>query len=179
MRRLLLIDDDPSFLAVLQRALQRRGYIVSSATNSASALTEAVAPLDGIVLDLRLGADNGLQLIAPLRQLQPLAPLLLLTGYASIATAVEAIKRGASDYRPKPIGADELLAALFPVAAGVPEPPVRPVHPRRVEWEHLQRVLTEHDGNISAAARALGLHRRSLQRKLAKRPVAERSDPNS
>lgn len=104
-------------------------------------------------------------------------PILLLTGYASIATAVEAIKRGASDYRPKPVTADEVLRALFGTSEdedALPLPPESPLHPRRLEWEHLQRVLAEHGGNVSAAARALGMHRRSLQRKLAKKPLSER-----
>lgn len=179
MKRLLLIDDDAAFLATFQRALERRGCVVSTAANGAQALQACQgATLDGIVLDLRLGQDNGLQLINQIRQWQPQVPLLLLTGYASIATAVEAIKRGASDYRPKPIGADELLAALWPSTTHqprLPQAPERPIHPRRLEWEHIQRVLADHDGNISAAARALGLHRRSLQRKLAKRPVREHS----
>lgn len=184
MKDLLLIDDDAAFLTTYQRALERRGCRVQTASSGAEALAlcrstamDSGASLDGIVLDLRLGQENGLQLIDQIRRLQPSAALLLLTGYASIATAVEAIKRGASDYRPKPIGADELLAALFPQAQGVPlvpAAPARPIHPRRLEWEHLQRVLAEHEGNISAAARALGLHRRTLQRKLAKRPVRER-----
>ena len=120
MKQLLLIDDDAAFLATYQRALQRRGHQVHTASCGREALAACLAdagrpaPLDGIVLDLRLGQENGLQLIDQIRQWQPSIPLLLLTGYASIATAVEAIKRGASDYRPKPIGADELLAALFP-----------------------------------------------------------------
>ncbi|MEZ5443586.1 MAG: response regulator [Lysobacterales bacterium] len=185
MKQLLLIDDDAAFLATYQRALQRRGHQVHTASCGREALAACLAdagrpaPLDGIVLDLRLGQENGLQLIDQLRQWQPDIPLLLLTGYASIATAVEAIKRGASDYRPKPIGADELLAALFPPDPDAALPtaaPARPIHPRRLEWEHLQRVLIDHDGNISAAARALGLHRRTLQRKLAKRPVRERPE---
>src|SRR5690606_31004994 len=130
---------------------------------------------DGIVLDLRIGEDNGLRCLGELRASQPGAAILLLTGYASIATAVEAIKRGADDYRPKPASADEILQALFPgPGAAGPEAPSTPIHPRRLEWEHLQRVLGDHDGNVSAAARALGLHRRTLQRKLAKRPMRER-----
>ncbi len=177
---LLLVDDDAAFAGVLARALERRGQRCRHAADAASALALAAEPLGGIVLDLKLGADNGLALIEPLRALQPDAPILLLTGYASIATAVEAIKRGASDYRPKPVSADEVLKALFGTDDGaaepgtLPEPADAPLHPRRLEWEHLQRVLAEQEGNVSAAARALGLHRRSLQRKLAKKPIAER-----
>lgn len=174
---LLLIDDDAAFATVLARALGRRGHACLLAADAATALALARQPLSGIVLDLRLGSDNGLALVEPLRALQPEAPILLLTGYASIATAVEAIKRGASDYRPKPVSADEVLRALFGAGEDEDGPPLRPeapLHPRRLEWEHLQRVLAEHGGNVSAAARALGMHRRSLQRKLAKKPLPER-----
>ena len=173
-RRLLLVDDDASYRQVLARALARRGERVSEAADIAGALA-AVADqtFDGIVLDLRLGEDSGLHALAALRQAQPTSRILLLTGYASIATAVEAIKRGADNYLPKPAQVDEILAALFETSA-VADVPTTPVHPRRLEWEHLQRVMAEHEGNVSAAARALGLHRRSLQRKLGKKPQAER-----
>lgn len=176
MATLLLIDDDQAFLDVLQRALQRRDHQVTKAATAADALRSAGSSrFDGIVLDLRIGEDNGLQCLETLRALQPDAAILLLTGYASIATAVEAVKRGADDYRPKPASIDEILLALFPdVEAPESVLPITPVHPRRLEWEHLQRVLAEHQGNVSAAARALGLHRRTLQRKLNKRPVKER-----
>jgi two-component system response regulator RegA len=179
VRPLMLVDDDAAFAGVLGRALERRGQPCCHAAKATDALRRAREPLSGIVLDLKLGADNGLALIEPLRALQPEVPMLLLTGYASIATAVEAIKRGASDYRPKPISADEVLRALFGAERGEDVAPeftelaTAPLHPRRLEWEHLQRVLAEHGGNVSSAARALGLHRRSLQRKLAKRPIAE------
>lgn len=178
----LLVDDDVAFASVLARALERRGQPCRHAADGETALRLAREPLAGIVLDLKLGQDNGLGLIEPLRERQPEVPILLLTGFASIATAVEAIKRGATDYRPKPVGADDVLRALFgaddegdadPV---LPEPAAGPMHPKRLEWEHLQRVLAEHDGNVSSAARALGLHRRSLQRKLAKKPLPERHD---
>ncbi|KFN42396.1 response regulator transcription factor [Arenimonas oryziterrae] len=171
--RLLLIDDDESFRRVLARALSRRGYAVVEAGDGASALVAATQAFDGVIVDLRLGEESGLHLLADLRARQPQARILLLTGYASIATAVEAIKRGADDYLPKPAQVDEILAALFATAAPAPIP-ATPVHPRRLEWEHLQRVLAEHAGNVSAAARALGLHRRSLQRKLGKKPHGER-----
>lgn len=176
MAHLLLVDDDQAFLDVLQRALQRRDHQVMQAATAADALRLAsTSRFDGIVLDLRIGADNGLQCLDALRTLQPDAAILLLTGYASIATAVEAVKRGADDYRPKPASVDEILLALFADVESPEQPlPNTPIHPRRLEWEHLQRVLAEHQGNVSAAARALGLHRRTLQRKLGKRPVRER-----
>ncbi len=173
-KALLLIDDDATYRQVLARAFVRRGHVVTEAQDTTGALAAATASrFDGVILDLRLGDESGLHLLAAMRAAQADARILLLTGYASIATAVEAIKRGADDYLPKPAQADEILAALFD-AAGSADVPSTPVHPRRLEWEHLQRVLTDHDGNISAAARALGLHRRSLQRKLGKKPLAER-----
>lgn len=173
---LLLVDDDQVFLDVLSRALRRRGHRVILATSAQAALDAARNTLfDGVVLDLRIGEDNGLQCLTNLRRQLPDANILLLTGYASIATAVEAVKRGADDYRPKPASVDEILRVLLPDGDGEePEPPSTPIHPRRLEWEYLQRVLGEHDGNVSAAARALGMHRRSLQRKLSKRPFRER-----
>ena len=173
---LLLIDDDEVFATVLTRALAARGFAVSAANDGATALARAreKAP-DYAVLDLKLGAENGLALIPELLALRPDLRILLLTGYASIATAVEAIKRGAHDYLAKPVDADQVVQALLGDGhrdddAPLPEhaPPLR-----RLEWEHIQRVLTECDNNISEAARRLGLHRRSLQRKLAKRPVRE------
>lgn len=173
--RLLLIEDDEAFRNTLARALRRLGWECSGAGDGNSALQALDPPPAGIVLDLRLGADNGLQLVVRIRERAPVLPLLL-TGYASIATAVEAIRLGASDYRPKPCSAEDVVRALFPedapvAAADIPD---TPIHPRRLQWEHLQRVLAEHAGNVSAAARALGLHRRSLQRKLAQRPIRER-----
>lgn len=172
-RSLLLIDDDQAYCQVMQRALVRRGFEVVSACSGADALRVAASRgFDGVILDLRLGEDSGLQLLAGLRQQQPAARILLLTGYASIATAVEAIQRGADQYLPKPAQVDEILAYLFGSVA-VPALPTTPSHPRRLEWEHLQRVMVEYHGNVSAAARALGMHRRTLQRKLARPPPEE------
>jgi two-component system, response regulator RegA len=173
-KSLLLVDDDATYRQVLARAFVRRGHVVTEAADTAGALAAAAASrFDGVILDLRLGEESGLHGLAALRAAQPEARILLLTGYASIATAVEAIKRGADDYLPKPAQADEILAILLE-RPGLADVPTTPVHPRRLEWEHLQRVLTDHEGNISATARALGLHRRSLQRKLGKKPLAER-----
>ncbi len=176
---LLLIDDDEVFTRVLSRALSSRGFTVAVAHDAAGALalTRREHPRYA-VLDLKLGADNGLSLIPQLLAVAPQLRILLLTGYASIATAVEAIKRGAHDYLAKPVDADAIVRALRDddgdageaVASGAEHaPPLR-----RLEWEHIQRVLVESEGNISEAARRLGLHRRTLQRKLAKHPVRER-----
>jgi two-component system response regulator RegA len=174
----LLVDDDEVFVRVLARALGARGFSVATAGNRADALAVARdRRLDDVVLDLKLGAENGLALIPELLELQPKLRILLLTGYASIATAVEAIKRGAWDYLAKPVDADQVVQALRGSGrsndAG-DEAPVLAAPPlKRLEWEHIQRVLAECEGNISETARRLGLHRRTLQRKLAKRPVRE------
>lgn len=172
----LLIDDDVTFASVLARALVARGFEVATAHDGANALaTLRRDAADHVVLDLRLGSENGLALIPQLLAIRPGLRILLLTGYASIATAVEAIKRGAHDYLAKPVDADQVAQALL--GGGTREPavpePSAPPPLRRLEWEHIQRVLAECDGNISHAAQRLGLHRRTLQRKLAKRPVRE------
>ena len=169
---LLLVDDDPIFCAVLARALTARGYTVHIAhdASGAEALARACLPLFAVV-DLNLSGASGLALVPVLHQLSPEIKILVLTGYASIATAVEAIKLGATHYLPKPADADEILAALLQNknAAG-DELVSAPLPLSRVEWEHIQKVLSEHEGNVSATARALKMHRRTLQRKLAKRP---------
>ncbi len=173
--RILIVDDDAAYAETLARALSRRGHSVQTAAQPEAALALlAKAAYDAVILDLKLGMDSGLRYIAPMRALRPRLSILLLTGYASIATAVEAIKLGAVHYLPKPAGVDEILAALGRKAgdAEVPPPPTR-MSVERLEWEHIQRVLAEHGGNISATARALKMHRRTLQRKLAKRPVRE------
>ena len=170
---LLLVDDDDTLGRVLERALTRRGFAVSRADGLASgiALIEQIVPLFA-VLDLKLGDGSGLVLVAALRARHPAVRILMLTGYASIATAVEAIKLGADDYLAKPVDADQIEQALRGVpddratSSGADE--AMSVH--RLEWEHIQRVLVEAGGNISEAARVLGLHRRTLQRKLTKRP---------
>ncbi|MCK9539795.1 response regulator transcription factor [Dokdonella sp.] len=178
-RGVILIDDDTVFSAVLARALSARGFSVHTAADGATALglVRQHAPAFA-VLDLKLGAENGLALIPELLAVQPRLRILLLTGYASIATAVEAIKRGAHDYLAKPVDADQVAQALLGADGEEPaddEAPLEVHTPplRRLEWEHIQRVLSECDGNVSEAARRLGLHRRTLQRKLAKRPVRE------
>lgn len=171
--RILVVDDDAAFAAALVRSFTRRGFEAQSASDSDAALRlhGAFAPTH-VVLDLKLGADDGLFVLDALHQRDPELPVLLLTGYASIATAVDAIKRGAADYLAKPVDAGTILRALD-LAAPRPatdEPPEdKPMAWNRVEWEHIQRVLREQQGNIAATARALGMHRRTLQRKLQKR----------
>ncbi len=177
-RTLLLVDDDATFARVLARALGSRGFEVIGADNAADAreLARRHQPRY-CVLDLKLGDENGLKLIPELHMLVPQMRILLLTGYASIATAVEAIKRGAHDYLAKPVDADAVVRVLLDDdGPGAPdeEPPEAPEAPlalRRLEWEHIQRVLTECDGNISETARRIGMNRRTLQRKLAKLTV--------
>ena len=179
---LLIVDDDPTFSRVLARALASRGFEVLTADNAteARALARRHQPRY-CVLDLKLGDENGLKLIPDLQALVPEIRVLLLTGYASIATAVEAIKRGAHDYLAKPVDADAVVRALLDDDGGAGDDdlidaPDAPLPLRRLEWEHIQRVLTECDGNISETARRLGMHRRTLQRKLGKHPVRERPD---
>jgi two-component system response regulator RegA len=173
--RMLVVDDDPVFAEALAQALRRRGQQVDLAHDGEAALALAAqGAFDAAVLDLRLAADSGLRLIAPLKAACPALRILLLTGYASIATAVEAIKLGAVHYLAKPAGVDEILAALGREEGDAAVPPAdEPMSVDRLEWEHIQKVLAEHDGNLSATARALKMHRRTLQRKLAKRPVKE------
>ncbi|OIP10516.1 MAG: two-component system response regulator [Betaproteobacteria bacterium CG2_30_68_42] len=169
----LIIEDDALFGRVLARALARRGHRVALAATVEEALRLApeLAP-ERVVLDLNLAGASGLPLIAPLLAIVPECRIVVLTGYASIATAVEAIKLGATHYLAKPADVDAILAAFAPQPPGTQAaPPAQPLSVRRLEWEHIQRVLAEHDGNISATARALRMHRRTLQRKLMKRPV--------
>ena len=174
--RILLIDDDAVFVQILSRALAARGFAVSGALDGkqAVALCNELQPRY-VVLDLKLGMESGLDLIPQLLQARADVRILLLTGYASIVTAVEAIKRGAFDYLAKPVDADQVVQALLaaPGASAAALSSDAPPPLKRLEWEHIQRVLAECEGNISEAARRLGLHRRTLQRKLAKRPVHE------
>jgi two-component system response regulator RegA len=172
---LLLVEDDAVFAKVLSKALAAKGIEVTHATTSQAALDVSRQKFfTAAVLDLKLENETSLALIPTLRALHPDMRILMLTGYASIQTAVEAIKLGATQYLPKPASVDEILAALASEAAN-PEIPVtpQPLSVDRLEWEHIQRVLAEHDGNISATARALKMHRRTLQRKLNKKPVRQ------
>ena len=173
--KLILVDDDQTFCSVLQQALQKRDFDVVSATNIGDAIEAATqhGP-DYAVVDLRIGHESGLELVKQLIQLNPDIHIVMLTGYSSVATAVEAIKLGATHYLTKPADVDEIIAALEKskgdTSVAIND---RPVSIKRLEWEHLQKMLIEHNGNISAAARALNMHRRTLQRKLEKRPVRE------
>jgi len=169
----LLVDDDERFVATLAGALERRGWSTVVAHNAAAALAVARDSLPGAaVVDLRIGRDDGLAVIEALRALGPRMRIIVLTGYASIATAVRAIKLGADDYLAKPVTGSVVADALARGdRAAIEAPPAAPMSPRRLEWEHIQRVLSEHDGNISATARTLNMHRRTLQRKLGKRPT--------
>jgi len=172
---LLLVDDDEAFRRVLSRALERRGYAVTTAADVAEALACAQAhPPEYAVVDLKMPGDSGLVLIERLVELDPNTRVVMLTGYASIATAVEAIKLGATHYLAKPVDADQVVAALHRTEGDASLPVAEsPLSVDRLEWEHIQRVLAEHEGNISATARALKMHRRTLQRKLGKKPVRE------
>jgi two-component system response regulator RegA len=172
--KILVIDDDETFSAVLTRALLRRGLAAEAATDGHSALTMArAARYDRVVLDLNLAGNSGLALIEPLLKVNPACRIVVLTGYASIATAVDAVKLGAVQYLAKPVEVDAILAAFEAgLRPNVDEAPAsEPLSVDRLEWEHIQRVLRQHEGNISATARALKMHRRTLQRKLAKRPA--------
>lgn len=173
---ILVVDDDPIYAEQLQRSLQRRGYSCSLAHDVEGALHAAQARIpDAALLDLKLAEESGLRLIEPLRALSADMVIVLLTGYASLATAVEAIKRGADDYLPKPASIHAILRALNgePSTSRVDEVPESMTPMRRLEWEHIQQALNSTGGNISASARLLGMHRRTLQRKLGKRPGPE------
>ncbi len=173
--RLLLVDDDQTFCSVLKTALEKRNHEVLVAHNvkDGIAFAERYDP-EYAVIDLRIGLESGLELVKKLISLDDNTQIVMLTGFASIATAVEAIKLGAIHYLTKPANADEIVNALHKnegdSSVSISE---NPLSVKRLEWEHLQKVLMQHDGNISAAARALNMHRRTLQRKLDKRPVRE------
>jgi two-component system response regulator RegA len=171
---ILVLDDDAVYAEVLGRSLRKRNVEALVATTITQGLALAQTGLPShAVLDLKLQQETGLAAIGPLLQLNPLMKILILTGYSSIATAVNAIKQGAFDYAPKPLDADAILHKLG-LADSLPQHPIVPEEPPsmdRMEWEHIQRVLAENHGNISESARILGMHRRTLQRKLQKRPV--------
>ena len=171
---LLLVEDDATLRQRLARAFSTRGFDVRQASNGTEALAVAAdEPPEYVVLDLRMPESNGLDVITPLLQIDPNTRIVVLTGYGSVATAIEAMRRGAVHYLTKPADADEILAALQRDVDGsheVTTPPLQPMSLDRVEWEHINRVLMDCHGNISEAARVLRIHRRSLQRKLARYP---------
>ena len=172
---LLLVDDDETFCRVLKKALTRRGFDVMVAHEVEAALILAESsPPEFAVVDLKMPGTSGLTLVKRLKELDEETRIVMLTGFASIATAVEAIKLGATHYLAKPADAGQIIAA-FEREGGDDEVQVtpQPLSVDRLEWEHIQRVLAEHQGNISATARALKMHRRTLQRKLGKHPVRE------
>lgn len=176
-KNLLLVEDDDVFANAISRALKHREYNVSHALAGDQAMQLIQdTKFDLAILDLNLGGHTSLNLIQPLRENNPNIRILMLTGYASIATAVEAIKLGADNYLAKPADTDEILGALLgegeSVKKSTADPAMEPMSVRRLEWEHIQKVLQENNGNISATARHLKMHRRTLQRKLQKRPVA-------
>jgi two-component system response regulator RegA len=169
---LLLVDDDDTFRNVLERALEKRGFTVTNANSVEAALPLAQAnPPEYAVIDLKMHGASGLVLVQTLHELDPATRIVMLTGYASIATAVEAIKLGATQYLSKPANADEIVAAFGHSANSDVAIDALPVTVDKLEWEHINRVLHEQQGNISSTARVLNMHRRTLQRKLAKRPA--------
>lgn len=172
-RTLLIVDDDQRFRTRLIRAFEERGYEVVGAGSYDEAMIAARQESPELALvDLRLPGRSGLEVVRALKAIDRTSNIVVLTGYGSIATAVESMKCGAATYLTKPVDADQ-IAAAFENAGGSTSVPssVQPL--ARVEWEHIQRVLADCDGNVSQAARLLGIHRRSLQRKLAKDPLRE------
>jgi two-component system response regulator RegA len=173
---MLLVDDDETLLRVLSRAISRRNFKVFTATNGQQALQlcEQQEP-EYISLDLKLAEETGIQLIPKLKALNPNCKIVMLTAYASIATAVDAIKLGAHQYLCKPVDADQLLASFddTDVLSNSTEIQSQPTSVKRLEWECIQQALHINDGNVSATARELGMHRRTLQRKLQKHPVRQ------
>lgn len=170
---LMLVDDDADFLSALASAMQKRGFQVFTANSAESGIRLAEKePPEFAVVDLKMQGHSGLVLVRQLTALNAGIKIVVLTGFASITTAIEAIKLGAIHYLAKPVDAAEIIAA-FSKENGDSEVNVapNPLSVNRLEWEHIQRVLAENDGNISATARSLNMHRRTLQRKLNKNPT--------
>ena len=169
-KTLLLVDDDEPFLRRLERAMEKRGFDVDAALSVAEGIAKASArPQAYAVIDLRLQDGNGLDVVERLREKRPDARIVVLTGYGAIATAVAAVKLGATDYLAKPADANDITAALLAGDEENPPPPENPMSADRVRWEHIQRVFELCDRNVSETARRLNMHRRTLQRILAKR----------
>jgi two-component system, response regulator RegA len=169
-RSLLIVEDDKSFLQRLARAMEGRGFVVTTAESVADGLlqVEKAAPAFAVV-DMRLGDGNGLDVISAMKKRRPEARAIILTGYGNIATAVNAVKLGAVDYLAKPVDADDVAAALLTLDNRKIEPPENPMSADRVRWEHIQRIYELCGRNVSETARRLNMHRRTLQRILAKR----------
>jgi two-component system response regulator RegA len=169
-KSLLLLDDDEPFLRRLERAMEKRGFEVEAAGSVAAGTAIATArPPAYAVIDLRLEDGNGLDVVEVLREKRPDARIVVLTGYGAIATAVAAVKMGATDYLSKPADANDITSALLAEEEEMPPPPENPMSADRVRWEHIQRVYELCDRNVSETARRLNMHRRTLQRILAKR----------
>jgi two-component system, response regulator RegA len=169
-RNLLIVEDDKAFLERLARAMEARGFIVRTSETVADALAQITrsAPAFAVV-DLRLGDGNGLDVVSALKRQRPDARAIVLTGYGNIATAVTAVKLGAVDYLAKPADADDVVNALLATGSAKTEPPQNPMSADRVRWEHIQRIYEMCNRNVSETARRLNMHRRTLQRILAKR----------
>ncbi|MEZ7812509.1 MAG: two-component system response regulator RegA [Paracoccaceae bacterium] len=169
-KTLLLVDDDAPFVQRLSKAMEKRGFISQTATSVAEGLALAKSnPPAYAVVDLRLEDGNGLEIVEVLRALRSDCKMVVLTGYGAIATAVAAVKIGAIDYLAKPADADEVARALLSSGEIIPRPPENPMSADRVRWEHIQRIYEMCDRNVSETARRLNMHRRTLQRILAKR----------
>ncbi|HEX2215620.1 MAG TPA: ActR/PrrA/RegA family redox response regulator transcription factor [Xanthobacteraceae bacterium] len=169
-RSLLIVEDDKSFLTRLARAMEARGFAVATAESVADGLLQVeAAPPAFAVIDMRLGDGNGLDVVSALNRRRPDARAIILTGYGNIATAVNAVKLGAVDYLAKPADADDVVAALLALEGRKPDPPEHPMSADRVRWEHIQRIYELCGRNVSETARRLNMHRRTLQRILAKR----------
>jgi two-component system response regulator RegA len=169
-KSLLLVDDDEPFLRRLERAMEKRGFEVEAVGSVAAGKAIATArPPAYAVVDLRLEDGNGLDVVETLRAKRPDSRVVVLTGYGAIATAVAAVKIGATDYLSKPADANDITAALLADEEEMPPPPENPMSADRVRWEHIQRVYELCDRNVSETARRLNMHRRTLQRILAKR----------
>lgn len=169
-RSLLLVDDDEPFVKRLAKAMEKRGFLADTAQSVAEGRAKAIAnPPAYAVVDLRLEDGNGLEVIEALREKRPDCRIVVLTGYGAIATAVAAVKIGAVDYLSKPADANDVTHALLAKGEAMPLPPENPMSADRVRWEHIQRVYEMCDRNVSETARRLSMHRRTLQRILAKR----------
>jgi two-component system response regulator RegA len=166
---MLIVDDDERFAQRLARAMEARGFRVATAHSAADAEgAVAVEPPAFAIVDLRLGENSGLEVVNTLRRARPDVRIVILTGYGNIATAVAAVKLGAVDYLSKPADADQIAATLLEQRDLLPAPPENPMSADRVRWEHIQRVYEQCDRNVSETARRLRMHRRTLQRILAK-----------